>query len=131
MRKVLGSFAAVFAMMVALIAGSASGAQATVPPSHCYNGTYLGLAAVVCEIDINDDGVLNNNDVKVIIPGKILSSNELNILTAKLDDVVVNVPITVGDITILKDVTVDVLKDFDIVILPDVVVVLPCGCPHQ
>jgi hypothetical protein len=118
-------------MLFALIAGSASGAQATVPPSHCYNGTYLGLAAVVCEIDINDDGVLNGNDVKVIIPGKILSSNELNILTAKLDDVVVNVPITIGDITILKDVTVDVLKDFNIVILPDVVVVLPCGCPHQ
>lgn len=51
--------------------------------SHCNNGTCLGVAAIVCEIDINDDGVLNGDDVKVIIPiSRGLSDNEINILTA-------------------------------------------------
>lgn len=130
MKRTLGAVAALFGLLATLLLGTAA-ANATTPPSHCYNGTYLGLAAVICEIDINDDGVLNGNDIKVIIPLSVLNHSQLNLLVVELDKVTgVSVPIDIGDITILKDVVVNVYDLIDLNLDPDVIVVVPCGCPH-
>ena len=125
MKKTFGAVAALFGLMATLLLGVAS-AQATTPPSHCNNGTWLGVAAIVCEIDINDDGVLNGNDVKVIIPiSRVLNGNEINILTAALDDINVDV----SDLVKVTSTTVSVLNYFSpSVIITGPLVVLPCGC---
>lgn len=131
MRKAFGSLFALLGMLAALLLGSLSSAQATAPPSNCSNI----LVNVVCEIDVDDNSVLNGNDIKVEILNKSLNGNELDILTVELDDIlndnVVNVPLSVEEILIVKDVVVTVFDDeLNIVVIPSVVIVTPCGCPH-
>jgi hypothetical protein len=119
-----GVITALFGLLIALFMSSAP-AQATVPPSQCHNGTLLGAAVVICEIDINDDGVLNGNDIKVIIPvSGVLSGNKLVLLASALDNLTIDVSHI--DIDVLTNAVVNVINGDVNITGP--LVVLPCGC---
>ncbi|HEY0639083.1 MAG TPA: hypothetical protein VGD67_15640 [Pseudonocardiaceae bacterium] len=128
MKKTMGAVAALFAMMATLLLGTAT-AQATTPPSHCYN-TGSVVNVIVCEIDVDDNGIIDGNDVKVLIPviGN-LSHNDLVVLAQVLDDL--NIGLKDIDIDVLNGVVVEVLENAEnLVVINGPLVVLPCGCPH-
>lgn len=106
MKKTMGALAALFAIMATLLLGTAT-AQATTPPSQCQN-TGLINVIVVCDIDVDDNGVLNGNDIKVLIPvvGN-LSNNDLNDLVSVLDDL--DLDLKNIDVNVLSNILQDVI----------------------
>jgi hypothetical protein len=126
-----GVITALFGLLIALVMGSVP-AQATVPPSHCFNDVYLGVPVVICVIDVNDDGIIDENDLKIIIPiARVLSDNkltidELNVLVKALDDL----DIDIKNVSVLNNTVVNVLNGFSpVVTITGPLVVVPCGCP--
>lgn len=129
MKKAFGSLFMLFGILAALLLGGVSGAQATVPPSKCENKGLINI--VVCEIDANDNGQIDVGDIKVtVLLGDVLSNNDLDILAIELDDLVDVGDVSVEDVIVIKDTVVNVYDLFDIVLDPDLVIVIPCGCTH-
>lgn len=124
MKKVFASIFTLFGMVATALLIGGGAAQANVPPSNCYNDTVGLVNTVICEIDVNDDNVLDGNDIKVTFLNGVLNNTTLNLLANDLDNLTINI----GDIDIdaIKDV---VVKDV-VNVNPTLIVVLPCGCSH-
>jgi hypothetical protein len=124
-KKALGSILTLFGLMATVFLIAGGSAQANTPPSNCVNGQVGLVNAVICEIDINDNSVLDGNDIVVEVLNKVANGNEINALVVDLDNLTVNIPVTVQDVVNIKNVTVG-----DLNVDPSVIVVLPCGCSH-
>ena len=121
MKKALGSVLTMFTVLAALLIGGAAAAQANTPTSNCKNGAVGLVNAVICEIDVDDNDVLDGNDIKVEILNYVANNNELSDIANDLD--VANVDI--DDVTVIKNLVIG-----DINVDPSVIIVLPCGCSH-
>jgi hypothetical protein len=128
MKAKLAPFAVLLGLLTALFLGMAAQAQATGgKPANCSQDLL-----VICTVDVDQDG---DFDIEVKFPvDRVLTGNELDILETELDLAVkdndITVPLSVGEITILKDTVVSVLSGFHpvIIISPTVIIILPCGC---
>ena len=126
MRQAIASVLTSFSLVVMTLLTGAGPAQANVPTSNCRNGQVGLVNAVICEIDINDDDVLDSRDLKIIIPNCVASGNELAALADDLDALVISNPPTDEDRANIQAVVDEILTCVD---RPSAVI-LPCGCSH-
>jgi len=123
-KKALTSMLMLFGILAGLLIGGSS-ASATGSATSCSNKTILSVSVVVCDIDVNDNNVLDGNDIWIEVLNYVANNNEINALTVDLDNLTINVPVTATDVVNIKNVVVQ-----DLVVVAPVINIGGCGCPH-
>ena len=124
MKKALTSMLMLFGILAGLLIGGSS-ASATGSATGCHNGTVGLVNAVICDIDVDHNSVLDGNDIWIEVLNYVANNNEINALVVDLDKLTINVPVTVTDVLNISNVVVK-----DLVIIAPVINIGGCGCPH-